>query len=190
MNRRRGAHFRGVTRPSHRRGMGVDAHFTAVIVMPMFKIRRRFIDGRLWFFIKKKRCTVLMTSHITWRHQYNATVYLKIKICMEWVSEVEALHFNTLHHHYSTALYSLHCNVLTTLHCNHYTALYSLHCMYSLHCTALHSLHCIVITALHWTHYTALTTVHCTHYTALNSLHCTVITTLHGTHCTALYSLQ
>ena len=87
MNRRRSVHFRGVTRPSHRRGMGVDS------------------DDVL-------HCTDDVTYHVTLPVQCNGL--LKIKVCMEWVSELEALHFNTLHDHYSTALYSLHCT--------HYTA--------------------------------------------------------------------
>ena len=147
MNRRRSVHFRGVTRLSQRRGMGVEWAWTP-IPWPWTPCIRLKLAGDSStaandFLFKKKRCTVLMTSHITWRHQYSATDYVKIKVCMKWVSEFEALHFTarpllhctvfaTLHHHYSTAL--------TTLH-NHYSmALYSLHCttatpLYSLHCT-------------------------------------------------------
>ena len=61
---------------------------------------------------------------------------------MEWVSEFEALHFNTLHDHYFTVLTTLHCTTTAPLHHHRSTALYSLHG-------------------------TLLTTLHCTHYTAL-----------------------
>ena len=141
--------------------MGLDVHSAAVNAVNGPAIRRRFIDGRLWFLMEKNLCTVLVTSHITWRHQNSAMIYLKIKVCVECVSEFETLHFNTLHdhysttlhHHYSTALYSLHFTVLTALHCTHYTAPLLLHS-------------------------TVLTTLHCTHYTTLYWLHCTVVTTL------------
>ena len=63
-----------------------------------------------------------MTSHITWCHQYSATVYLKIKVCVEWVSELEALHFNMLHDHFSTTLYHHYSTVLPTLH-DHYSTI-------------------------------------------------------------------
>ena len=164
MNRRRSVHFRGATRPSHRRGMGVEWAWVPIPWQWTLKIRWRFIDAHLWFFILKN-VAVLMTSHITWRHQYSAKVYLKIKVCMDWVSEFETLHFNTLHDHYSTVLTTLHCTTTTPLHCTHYTAPPLLH-------------------------YTALTTLHCTHYTALHSLHCTVLTTLHCTYCTVITTLH
>ena len=157
--------------------MGVDAH--ASNALPTLKISRRFIDSHLRFCIKKK--TLLCTDDVVYhvRYQYSATVYLKIKVCMEWVSEFEALNFNTLHDHNATVLPALHCTTTTPLHCTHYTALYSLHCT--------------VLTTLHWSHYTApyslhctlLTTLHSTHYTALYLLHCTVLTTLHFAHYTA-----
>ena len=149
MYRRRSVHFRGVTWPSHRRGMGVEWAWTP-IPRPWTKwMGRQFIDGCLRFSIKINRCTVLMTSHITWHHQYSATVYLKIKVCMEWVSEFKALHFNTLHYHYSTPL---HCTTTTTLHCTHFTALCSLHCTTTIHCTVLSTLHHHYSTALYSLH--------------------------------------
>ena len=186
-----------VTQVWNGRWMGMDTHSAAVNAV----MGRRFIDGRLGSFIKKKNCTVLMTSDITWRHQYSATVYLKIKVGMEWVSEFEALHFNTLHDHYSTTLHhhhhhyyralcSLHCTVLTTLNCAH------IQCttITPLPCTTTSTLHCICSTALCSLHCTTTAPVHCTHCTAPPLLHCTVMTPLHcanytALHCTVLASL-
>ena len=76
---------------------------------------------------------------------------------MEWVSEFEALHFNTLHdHHYSTAL--------TKLHDHYSTALYSLHCTTTaLHCTILTTLHHHYSTALYSLHSMAKTPLRCMH---------------------------
>ena len=174
MNRLQSVHFRSVTRPSHSRGMGVDAH--ARNALPTLKISRRFIDSHRRFCIKNK--TLLCTDDVVYhvRHQYSATVYLKIKVCMEWVSEFEALYFNTLHDHNATVLPALHCTTTNPLHCTHYTALYSLHC------TVLTTLHHTHYTALYSLHCTVLGTLHCTHYTSLCSLHCTNTTPLHCAH--------
>ena len=150
------------------RWMVVDAHSAAVNAVNGPAIHRR---PPMIFNLKKNRCTVLMTSHITWRHLYNASVYLKIKVCMEWVSEFEALHFNTIHDLYSTTLNHHYSTVLTTLHDHYCTAL---HCT---HFTAMCSLHCTTTTPLH---FTLLTTLHCAHYTAPPPL----------LHCTVLYSLD
>ena len=166
LNHRRSVHFRGMTWLSHRHGMGVEWAWKPIPRPWTPWMGRRFIDGRLWFLSKKKRCTVLMTSHITWRLQYSATVNLKIKVCMEWVSECDALHFNTLHDHYSTTLHNHYSIARTTLHCTHYTALYSLH--HSTLYTALYSIHCTVLTPLHH-HYS--TSLHCTHFTVCSDLH-------------------
>ena len=134
-----------------------------------------------------------MTSHITWLHQHSATVYLKIKIGVVWVSKFEALHFTPLAPNNATPL--LHC---ISLHCSPNDATPFLHWI-SLHSTptavgAVGLLHCTTNTSLHCTYYTALllhcTTLHCNpttplNLTALHPLHCSTMHNSTVRHCTA-----
>ena len=156
---------------------------------------------------KSTRCTVLMTSNITWSP---TTVYLKIKVCMEWVSKFEALHTPTTPLH-CTPTTPLHCTPTTPLHCIHNNATPLLHCI-SLHHTfttplhyiattplqfaALYSLHCMTTTystVLGTLHYHYCTARHCTatpllHWISLHCIHYTTRTPL--LHCTSLHCAQ
>ena len=142
MNRRRSVHFRGVTRQSHRTGIGIEWAWTPIprpwTPCRCIKIRRWFIDGRLCFFIKKTfHCTdditydVKRTCNGLFKNKILYGMGFRIRSTSLQYTERPLLHctvLTTLHHHYSTALYSLHSTVLTTLHCTHYSALYLLEC--------------------------------------------------------------
>ena len=134
------------------------------------RIRRRFIDGRLWFLFLKKGCTVLMTSHITWHcTTWFVTSSVQCTLFFHQYSAPAKLVAQCAHY---TAPLLLHCIVLTPLQCTHYTALTT---TTPLHCTVLTSLQCAHYTAQLLLHCTVLTTLQCAHYTALTTttpLHC------------------
>ena len=154
----------------------------------------------------RKQCLNTLSSrrrppliHITWRHQYDALAYLKLKdgiIIMTFRFKIPALHYTaptSLLVHYSTelhctaplqcipttplrftALYSIHSTTTSPLHCTHYTASPILH---SLRVTALRphyytEFYCTASTTLHPHCFTALNSVKATYSTGLGVLRC------------------
>ena len=154
--------------------MGVDAHSAAVNAVNGPAIRRRFIDGRIWFLIKKN-IALYRWHHILHdvRVQCNSLFKNKSVYRMGFRIRSTSFQYTTRPLLHFTAPPLLYCTVLITLHHYYSTALYSPHCTTT---APLHSIHC-----------TELTTLYCTHYTALYSLHCTVLTTLHQHYSIALY---
>ena len=172
--------------------MGVDAHSAALNAVNWPAIHRR---PPMIFNLKKTfHCTDDVTYHVTSPLQCNGLFRNKCWYGMGFrirstsiqyttrpllhYTEPRLLHctvLTTLQHHYTTALYSLHCatttprSVLTALlhHC--YTALYSTALCSLLHCTTTPLIHC-----------TALIALHCAHYTDPPLLYCTALTLLYA----------
>ena len=93
-----------------------------------------------------------MTSHIKWRHQYSATVYLTIKVGEGRVPKFKAL--PSQHYIYYTPTILLH-----------FTATYYFPTLNLLHCTQLTAptsllLPCTTSTTLHQPHNTTITSLH------------------------------
>ena len=93
-----------------------------------------------------------MTLQITWRHQYSATDYLKIKFLWNgfiiWSTDLHYTSPTSQHPHNSTKLHWMHpqqCNPTTPLH---FTELHPQICI-ALHPQYSAVLHCAVLTTLH-----------------------------------------
>ena len=156
--------LRGVTWPSHRRGMGVDAHCERLEwACDSTAIHRR--PPMIFNFKKPLHCTDDVTYHVTSPVQCNGLFKNRSLYGMGFRIPSTSLQYTTrplLHYTappllHCTALYSLHCNVLTPLH-HHFS-------------TALHCSHFTAMCSLHYTNHHYSTALHCTHFTVCSDPH-------------------